>query len=360
MAATHWELFVDESGRFDAPDDVTVVGGVLAPSDAAPTPDRLRRLLRRAAPLVPWPIHAWLTRHPCMYALWPAVSAELPRGAGSQKARRLLERAAPERWSEAITAMQARSNGEPRRETIVALDRALRRERTTFERLRESAIQTRAGVASVARALATQNRVIAVMAAEPGPGAGAGGPRDGYLRLLEALFHRVVDMLALSGGDHHVSVAALGRYVRPASHASRQPLQPRHLASLAQRVSDAGSLSRVLPSGSAALVRGRVADWTPTLHPALVLADFVVNAARRVVWSYDSLADVTYHIEQRTGLHAGLAGVPGLAAAGPLRRYLDAVRGGMSDTAPPDVPAAPSWRYEQATLVADRLEEVTR
>lgn len=70
-----WSLFVDESGDFSDNDDEVVVAGLLV-SDVRHS--RLERRLRHAldrAPDVPWPVHAWLTRRPIMFALWPVLRA---------------------------------------------------------------------------------------------------------------------------------------------------------------------------------------------------------------------------------------------------------------------------------------------
>src|SRR5688500_7751926 len=66
---TRWAFFVDESGNFEDPGDTVAVSGLLLHDRASLQPHTLKAALRRAAPLLPWPPHAWLLDQPAFIAV---------------------------------------------------------------------------------------------------------------------------------------------------------------------------------------------------------------------------------------------------------------------------------------------------
>ncbi len=88
---THWNLYVDESGKFEQPRQAVVVAGLLQrPSGAGPTSNAIRKCLWEAAPDVPWPLHANRLRFPVLLALAVEARRELPvpPPAGAQRVSR--------------------------------------------------------------------------------------------------------------------------------------------------------------------------------------------------------------------------------------------------------------------------------
>jgi hypothetical protein len=371
----HWSLFVDESGDFDDPEDDVVVAGLLLSEERHPRlARRLRRALDEAVPEVPWPIHARLTRQPVMFALWPYrraaedLEAVHPLVAAAIAAGRAEAGEALERALEALRQERA-----PAHEDLLALDRALaRRAPAAHGYLLRRASATRAALARVAAWLAPEETSALAPAALFFPAGetirGDAIPRDAsgdrYLTVLEALFQRVADALLALGGSHQVNVCPLSRRVsiRDVPGARRDPfLRPEHIAGAMARVT---SPERRLARGEAwvRLNPGPVPHFDESVHPALVIADFLSNLAYGMIPRHWPLARLLERLRDRVLLPVETRpGLPNPAASGRARALLDSVRGGRGeDPGSLDEPGVRPWAREQALLWKAAIEEAAR
>lgn len=268
MAAQRWVLFVDESGRFDEPEDDPVVAGLLISTESrAMADDRaLTERLRKGADWVPWPFHAWLLNRAVSHAVWAAAFPEKAHMAAERAARELRE-IAPRELESAVQLV--RRSKEPTADQLHNLHRALVGKQE--KRLRELDLLTnrvRESISAAIRDLAADRNMFLFVAGQskrgeaPTPGAVGG---DLYLEQLETLCERVEDALQEQGGLHLIELRVLDR-----SAAGYRRIETAHLE---------GCLPSAPGKGSPITWESRPpAIYGADVKPQLVLADICANA----------------------------------------------------------------------------------
>lgn len=361
--ARRWRLFIDESGDFDGPRGAPVVGGFLI-EDGSPALNgpRTRDALRRAAPWVRWPLHAWLLRRPVMHAVWARVASGAPEQA--EAAAKALEACASGPFAAAVG--RTRAGGEPSGEELDHLERRLRTEGAdAWRALARLSDGVRAAVLEVVQAIAGEERVWLVAASETQPDEPLEAPAElpgPYIPMLATLLQRVADALLEVGGDHQVDVTPLTRGVVETAVGRRVPLHVRHVATAA---ADAVGATRTINSagGSVRINPGLPARFDADVLPALVLADLAANSARYFLRrAFDPLGVVRAAIEDELGARTAFPGARGghLAAAGAARRHVDAQRVGAAGGVGVGLTARPRdrrWAVEQAGVWAGIVRE---
>ncbi|MFO0695998.1 MAG: hypothetical protein U0230_20715 [Polyangiales bacterium] len=296
-----WEIFVDESGDFDRPDDVRVVAGVAfgdVPGTRFPS-QRVRDALAEAAPGVPWPFHAsvfgrpsgraWALGRASRQGALPPEVAELARDVS-----RVIE-GSDDHWARALSEAVSLPRREPDYATMAGVDRWLEiRHPELAARLRHRCGQDREGIARVLRTAVEglpEGRAVVFIGAfllgsgpsAPAPDEAARSvPRDDYLAALGAFLERAVLSLRSSrGASHrvHLHVARRG-VVRPGY--GRTPLT---VADVGARAREALSYPHLPSSGLGdarlRIVVDDVRSIDSAAHPGLVLADFAANTVYR-------------------------------------------------------------------------------
>lgn len=365
MPPRRWSLFLDESGAPEREDGEPVVCGLLVLEDAYPGfPGALREALARAAPEVPWPIHAWLTRKPILYAIWPLVRAAGRMDALPPRAAEAIG-AADVHAKDALARVTAavRAGADPEAADVDALDRVLRlRAPAARAWLWARAVETRAAIGRVLEGLARAGAEVAFVAAgegAPGDAMPEGDTGDRYLELLACAAGRAADALAARGGEHRVDLYALARRVTVAALPEPVRSHVRELASAAARGTSPGRV-RERAGARVRLNPAAVQDFDARVHPALVLADFASNAAWRALASRDRLERLLTEIEDRLRIPAasGHDGLPYVAATGAAWKYVERARGNgrpLPDPAPLEAPGVRAWAREQAIRWANEL-----
>jgi hypothetical protein len=339
---THWELFVDEAGDFDAADDAVVTAGLLLRSEL-PGRNRaaLRHALWRVAPDFPWPLHANRLRFPVLLGL-VVIARRNPVGATvivdrperdarlDQLAAQAVERLRALDGKRLEAALGRLRGGEmPSWSDLRSLDATLRAQDPILHRRLEACLRR---VHVALRDLLATLQTPAAAGADPLPSAlvvacgeyrdGDGIPADAgadprgsrrFDTLLAGLLERVRDTLIHAGGRHQVWLDVLSRpYVDPFLGARvRAQFHERHLGTIVSR------LGANRESDPVRLVPRQVAFYDGGVDPLLVLADFVANRARFVLRPLDrDLASAERGLGEKltARVRAGLPPLPTLAA----------------------------------------------
>ena len=306
IAEQSWNLFFDESGRFDDSHDDVVVAGLLVREDVESFwASRLRATLERAVPALPWPLHTWLLYQPSYLVavgawLGDEVATERmgePVAGHVRAAIHLLRLAAPGGLD---TAVDSLARGcEPRKDDLDILQSALRTHQPgLFCLLRDDLLLL----------LATVGRILRVCSSEPHAPVGAvnlvaagearrGDARrssddDRYLCLLECAVERAASAVAQREGPAHIWVHALTRHVRDPLLGRAVPLHIRHLGPLCTRVRSEVAPERVR------VVQASTPRYDADVRGALVLADLVANRSRHCL-RHASLAAVHRQLGQK-------------------------------------------------------------
>lgn len=349
--------YVDESGRFNDPDDTVVVGGLLIPaSDLLEKEVHLQ--LQRVAPRVPWPIHAWLLGHQSMFVLWRLRTA----GAGGPDAATASARAAllgdePNAFARAQRALQL--GFEPSSADLFALDKVLRRRgRIIWEAEQEGTFEALCTVMD-AVAASTAKHAAVVMAAETRPAdampvAPARTP-DRYTWLLACLAERIAHAVGRMPGAHRVTFHVMTRKIYDAAAGRDVMLTSEHVARAVALLVPDGHYERQGTTVDlvAAADVGRRDRALPAL---LVLADIVVNRARRQLRGDVRWETLARRLREVLRLAPTVAGHPAGAASGLARDYIeDARRGAAIGRAHPlfVTPDVRPWTADQADRWAD-------
>lgn len=343
-ARTHWDLFVDEAGDFDAAGDAVATAGLLLRSEL-PGRNRaaLRHALWRAAPDFPWPLHANRLRFPVLLAL-VVVARRGPVGATvlvepperdarlDQLATQAVERlrGLDETWLEAALTTLRGGQMVPWGD-LRSLDGMLRAQDLILHRRLE------AGMRRVHVALRDLLAVLQAPAgadAEPLPQAlvvacgeyrdGDGIPADAgkdprgsrrFDTLLAGLLERVRATLLHVGGRHQVWLDVLSRpYADPFLGAQvRAQFHERHLGAIV------AGLGANRDHDPVRLVPRQVPFYDAGVDPLLVLADFVANRARFVLRPAErelKFAERMLGEKLAARVRAGQPPLPTLAAVG--------------------------------------------
>ena len=379
----HWQLFIDESGDFSRKDDTHVVAGVLirAPyhQDQGAA---LREAIARAMPGVAYPPHSWLIsrlwpagrlvgylkcktereRSPVVDACEPAI--EILRVSGLGAATRFLE--------------SSESRREPAPTDVRKVDDWLRfnapTEHAALRALVARDLQNLRGVLAHLEKTVGAGRAFVVGAVRTPIAASADfdaevESEDPYILLLKELYERLFLLLRSSSGERQqVWVVAATRWVERPGLPVPLPLHNRDLADAAQRAS--------------AIPFDRPDEWvddslrlrpycvpprySTTVHPGVVLADFVANRLRQrvkdVAWAggwralaVNSAVSFSLPVEAAARGLSSSAPLPTISASGPARAaILDSLRdgpgnaGGLHGT-------VRRWEAEQSRLWIDAL-----
>lgn len=357
-----WTLYVDETGTFETPLTSAVVGVLVRGSPDHHADRRDRLAIERAHPGVVYPPHAADFRAPtAMIARQrrgpPAFQG--PLGQAVDRAWAAIQADAPAEvtaWGRALMAReQARARGD--RASVGACAEAMEAHRAATDRwlrargmaqpLEEASLQLTAGLDALADRWARERDAGAVVvgATLPGKPETYGGlVADGYLHALDALFRRVVLLVARTGTPAQVDVVVATREVHHA-RGFRAPLHPAFLQPVIHRTT--------LPLGHPPEVWlvpcGGTRRWDERLPPGLVLADRCAFRWRAV------LASATKQDRELSMLESelGRAGpplpvrrtLPALAADGSADHAVAAARRGEAVDLSP---IRPRWNREQA------------
>ncbi len=381
-----WSLYIDESGDPASPAEDPVLAGLLVDQERhADLAARLREGLGRAAPDVPWPIHAWLTRRPAMYALWRYRAAnERPDGLSATDAAAIAAWRARE--PDALEAALAllRAGGEPRPGDLRPLDRALAAaDPAASGALLRRAEATRAAIERVLAGLAAEERASGASGAtgvSPGLLAFAVGEArrgdawpaeddparaDRYLKLLETILQRVADALLRQGGRHQVDIHALVRRLEVRDLAGQRRASMLHARHVAEAAAGAttGTRTIVRDGATVRLNPAGTPRFDERVHPALVVADYAANVARRYLPRFRPLERILVELGGEVPFpfasgRPGLEALPHPAATGVARAFLDQARrreGPAPDRAPLVAAGIRPWAREQAERWAASL-----
>lgn len=385
--AQRWSLYIDESGEFG--DGYSLVGGLLLRCSAealllSPLEARLGEIFGPG----PWPPHAAVERMPASFVLRAEWGREgMTAGRIGREVRQLCRDVA--RHTEAAAPPNVRAAlGEVRAGGAVNYDRTSKLDSwlragagglenrwgatATFYRQLTAARDRRANemnalVEGVVKRVGDGGSWVATVAA-PGPGPGGLAPgsaeleRDSYVDALACLLRRValvmpgaeIDLLVLT---RHVSVVGLPRV----------GMQSRWIRQLAEHASRGLSRPpRFRVVGGRHLYGARRRPEAP-MHPALALADWIVNGIRRATqrsaghsWAQllplleaGAGVGVPEGVLRRVEAERGAWDLPTLCAAGPAHDRLEALIAGASA-----IPAAPSgWMGEQSERMGAAAHE---
>lgn len=279
-----WQLFVDESGDFDADAPTLVAGWLVRIDDSSELRAHLRRALDTAVPSLRYPQHANRAN------LLATRALELARW-------RRRAPGAPERpWEAAVSPALARLRAAATHPAVApALERIDRGGSMDYELLRRCSDWLSAchpTEAARLRALADEERaaVFDTLAGLPSSEAfaiaayddgGEEAPSDRYLALLEAMLERVLALFRHADARVEVRAHVLVRDVQaPDFH---RPIRLR-AADVVRAVRAAERFPLLVPDAGQPDPRVRIvpevpSEFAPTAHPGLVFADWIANRA---------------------------------------------------------------------------------
>jgi hypothetical protein len=360
-----WVLYLDESGRFDDPDDAVAVAGVLIRSESSLVTDsHIRSALETAAPGLPWPHHtawhrlsAWVGLCCHRFALLGNGTAIPPLViAAAQQVLDYLAVAESTVMARVIAALDAGRN--PEFEDLQLLSRRvqLRPELTASStRLVDYGRLAGDAVRSLLEDLSCRLEgpdgapgvlVLAASEAELGDaGLHASDPvlADRYLALVGTLCGRLAASLERLGGEHRVEIHASMRNVRDRRFGKNVPLSPGHVQKAA--------LEARRQVTSVTLIAAGVAPFHDS-HALFVVADHLANAARHATRdAYSPLRDVELSLQAGSSIQVR-SGTPArshLASSGPPELWLRQARPDAFATpaAPPCDATLRRWSCEQ-------------
>lgn len=363
-----WQLYLDESGNFDDPNEAVLVAGVLFEGRALPQQSAALRA-RLAGIFVgsAYPPHA-AHHNIAASLLCEALAGRAPEGPAASRLLRAIERALPiaqgSASPEARTFREAVLSGEPRlrvpvpplRTFDVWLRKAAPEAHQALVQERDAQRVDLVRFAAEGLHAGTPNGPL-VVAAWQGGGTPTGTADARYEALYETLLERALAFAAHRdvGADLQVHLATRHRHP-----------PPKHVAALNQADTRAlGSALLRRAKGPSRALRFSAEVYGAGVAPGIVLADFASNtlfSALRAARSWDqahaSLRDGTGLVAQA---HCALlplaAALPCVAAEGPLR---DAIRNAAEGLPVPPL-SGPTWAREQATAWISALTaEVTR
>jgi hypothetical protein len=350
---------VDESGKFDDEQDCAVVGGLLVSAEAsAARPEALRLALQQAVPGFPWPLHAKLLNQASYVALASYLAAggtgraaDEPQPADSSeddRARHVAARMAE--WDPAgVTACldDLRTCREPLYSLLRKLTNRLRMELPRdYLWLDDRIHEAWARVGDLARSLADPGRehegrpgILLVTAAETEVGDACQGTGQSaedcrYFALFESLLGRVARVLDRLGGRHVVELHVANRGLFEPVLGVVAKLHIRHLVQPAERAGES-------VAGRVRLIPAVAACFDESVEGGLVLADFLVNYARRKLrHERNPLEAIEGRLAARFGLPvtSGEPRASHLAATGVAAAFLESTRDPVVGQV-----QAPSW-----------------
>jgi hypothetical protein len=367
--AERWDFHIDESGDFDDAFDSVVVAGLLIRDSPALQPHAIKGALKRAIPLLPWPLHATFINQPAYVAaaLEPSVRAN------RQAEQSELGSIVIQTWSllkdlhrDRVNAVarRLRAQEEPNYDDIAVLSLAIRSaDNVAFERLRAHALETYATAARLLSDLAAGHNgvglpaIVVAAAGETvvGDAWPEDDPRDRYLSLLGVALTRACQVLRRDVGPHVISVRASRRNVIDWRLKTSVRMNLPHLNEVIR------SLGVQTP---VTLVAGAVGTSWEDSGAGYVLADIAANAARQILLSRSvGIRGATAALQSRLGV-AAASGTPALshcAASGEAAELIVRAAGGALPGSPsaglPCVPPRARWACEQAWEWAEALRQ---
>lgn len=349
---SRWNLFFDESGRFEDPDDEVAVAGLLVREDVTSFHShRLRATLEEAVPALPWPLHSWLLYHPSYLLVvgrwrvdtWGEDEAceRLGRDLiGHVRAAAWVAELAAQDVLERATAAVA-AGREPKKADLASLDAALRDQTPgVFQLLRDDLTSIQASIDRVLQACSTQPDTLGavnLVAAGEARRGDAQSHTDRYLALLECAVERAASSIAQRPGPAHIWLHALQRDVHDPVLGRGVPLHTRHLGPLCERVRQRVAPDRVR------VVQATCPQYDTSVRGALVLADLVAHRSRHELGRRGSLVRVHRQLAKRLRgpALATESGLSHLASTGEPWSYLH--RDGEGDE-----PSGRGWAVTQA------------
>lgn len=370
---TDWTLFIDESGSVEDADDLHVVAGLLlATDDTTSLASTLRQRLEAIYPLWPYPPHAAPLNLPTSRvaallrgqvgegeaAAWLAARSgplkDYLQRSKEPAARRF--RSEVKRWT--------RGGREPGFDTLRAADCLLRQALPTeHARLESECLQQERRVRELLSALGevpkTQATVLAGVSLPGAPDVPPDGlaytgkcgiRRDRYVRALEVLLGRAFLLLQRERAQV-VRLFVATRTVGVRAISPRRgglDLYPHYVGDIALQAAEGlptlAAAPRFVPVGSPN-------RYDASVHPGIVLADWIANRARRALMARpkgDPVQTLTDH--GALGLAAsplpvvltGVAGgpLPTVGVDGAARR---AIRAALSGGDVVNEPLRPAW-----------------
>lgn len=363
-----WQLFIDESGRFEDSQDTCVLAGVLVAAKIHAGNDaRVRTALEAACPGARYPHHASASRF-----LSGRVHTTVParnRTGGDDEAAlatdavKLLSQYAGHHHGPRLLLEAIESGREPGHDVYRECDDLLRekspdlagRIKNVVDRDSDRIRQVLRGSAELFGASGEEAFVVA--AADDGElddrdVDDAAVERDRYLALLTVMLERAA--MLLYGRCHELWFCTAKRDITRRD-VGRFPLGNSNLAAAA-RSATTFPLLAVAPRHAPRFINAGAQAYGPDVRPGLVLADFISNriraslrGARDLPWSR-----LARNVERRVSLKVGAAPqfiasetrLPSIASAGPARTIiLNAFSGAPVD---PTLRPSTQWARDQA------------
>lgn len=373
----HWSLYVDESGGFKRHQG-SLVAGLLVPARAKELDSpSLRRRFEQIWGPAPFPPHAAIYRDPMGQALLAAIKPDeraMPSGkhagARRQASRRVLGLLEGTSFAGRLEQLREGRNTWLRLEDVwsaTSLLRSIPGTAADIERLVDVAELQRASMDTLVRKALSQypgTRVLLVRGDHDTDGAPIPGTRllrDRYVDALETMLlrlHRILganDTCELHVLTRDVEVTGIGAG-RSTVHFGGLLLKE-----LVETVRGQTASAAQCRAGSATQHYRDRADVNESLHPFLVLADWVATTCRPATRDpVTTLADLERHLEAmflpRGSLRApvltpALGVLPLLGAAGLAE---DRIRSALTRIAePPVAPTSPRWVVDQCSEWVD-------
>lgn len=377
---SRWRLFVDESGSFEPDSSAAFLAALAFQVSADPLGlARLREILRKQVPLVPWPLHRWLLDKPAIYPFWSTLAPELKLPTDTQASLK----AALELWEIYDPALSARISSnlktgqEPSPRELQILSRTLREYKPqVLAQLKALATRNVEAVTNIFSTLfndaSRSGHAFGFFAAEADPkDAIIDESGERYFNLLVNLLSRVHEVFARLDGEHLIEINLERRDAKhpdlpetktPTDH-HKTPLTRAHISRASNEV------YAQLPSRAGHLrVRFSVGGvWASDddTHPGLVVADSLANIFYRRATRFEreisrrlgsELAHLHARIHQYTGLLAALNATPELSHFSATGRAADAVsdaRAGAQPTPFQPTELSRRWAAEQANQWID-------
>jgi hypothetical protein len=354
-----YQLFIDESGDFSKRDGEVVVGGLLfRTDDAAELEQRMRAGIARAFTLVPYPPHTSHLNIPVAHALAALRAGVHEETPATHHVHRRIAPALRELEQCPHDVLALAREREVPWEKLQAADEWLRNRsrRGAHAYLTWLLLERFRKLTRLLRECGERFHGVAVATFDTGR---ASVPEEGrYLRGLEALLERVYQLVAAPGVEVCVAVQVLGRGLEQVS-GKRTYLARHHV----ERACSSAIRFPIARNASAPRVTWQLTQpvhFGPSVHPGLVLADFVVNRCwQRVLRSGDWSAverQAKAQIRLPVTAHASFGGergspLPTVAAEGLPRSAIHAAFAAGSGV--PELPSGfaavrPAWAREQA------------
>lgn len=333
-----WQLYIDESGDFDAVEDrVVVVGVLLAGADHPSRQQELRDWLKSTFPSSPYPPHQRILNLAAGVAACvarePARVPELQPAVDALDACPLRDDVRELRTTPVATFRDAK---------LRTVDNWMRSHARGAYDLLKRHITQRRGVASRGFAKVIGEGGAVVAAAEARPRASS---QDRYLDLLTVLIERVVLLLA-DGNSHRVVTVVGARDVTVPGRTApgrlaplvRCRLQREHVEQAAKT-----ACSR-LPQSSVSFAIAQPATYDSRCHPGLVLADLAANRVHGAIYQ-ETFRDLSESL-------VGALGAPPLGRALAVSADLPSLAGsGRAADAIADVARNPSRNASTAGVI---------